>query len=74
MHQLFIVSSLQLLLPVIQHSFSRFSIAEKKSAKVKCSLFSQKSQKFHTAEITGYTVNNINVYSGERKGTINCSQ
>jgi hypothetical protein len=29
---------------------------KKKSAKIKCLLFSPNPQKFHTAEITGYTV------------------
>ena len=29
---------------------------KKKSAKIKCLLFRPKPQKFHTAEITGYTV------------------
>jgi hypothetical protein len=33
-----------------------FQSAGKKSAKIKCLLFSPKPQKFHTAEITGYTV------------------
>jgi hypothetical protein len=33
-----------------------FNLQEKKSAKSKCPLFSKKLQKFHTAEITGYTV------------------
>jgi hypothetical protein len=33
-----------------------FNLQEKKSAKIKCPLFSQKPQKFHTAEINGYTV------------------
>jgi hypothetical protein len=33
-----------------------FQSAEKKSAKIKCLLFRPKPQKFHTAEITGYTV------------------
>ena len=49
-----------------QHRFSccsiffsvrRFSIRrKKKSAKIKCLLFRPKPQKFHIAEITGYTV------------------
>jgi hypothetical protein len=58
-YQLFIVTSLQLLLPVIQTIFFRcrdFQPSKKKSAKFKYLLFSQKPQKFHTAEITGYTV------------------
>jgi hypothetical protein len=33
-----------------------FNPQKKKSAKIKCLLFSPKPQKFHTAEITGYTV------------------
>ena len=33
-----------------------FNRQKKKSAKIQCRLFSQKPQKFHTAEITGYTV------------------
>jgi hypothetical protein len=52
-------SSLQLLLPVKQTIFFSdrdFQSAGKKSAKIKCLLFSPKPQKFHTAEITGYTV------------------
>ena len=59
MHQLFIVASLQLLLPVIQTFFSgteMFNPQKNKSAKIKWLLFSQKPQKFRTAEITGYTV------------------
>jgi hypothetical protein len=54
--------SLQLLLPVIQTIFFRcrdFQSAEKKiqqKLKIKCLLFRPKQQKFHTAEITGYTV------------------
>ena len=64
-HQLFIVTlricptSLQLLLPVIQTFFfgaKIFNSQKKKSAKIKCLLFSPKPQKFHTAEITGYMV------------------
>jgi hypothetical protein len=48
-----------LLLPLIEAIFfwcGDFQSAEKKSAKIKCLLFRPKSQKFHTAEITGYTV------------------
>ena len=60
MHQLFIVTSLQLLLPVKQailfFGAEIFNLQEKKSAKIKCLLLRQKPQKFHTAEITGYTV------------------
>jgi hypothetical protein len=33
-----------------------FNPQKKKSAKIKCHLFRPKPQKFHTAEITGYTV------------------
>ena len=54
-----IVTSLQLLLPVIQTIFFRccdFQSAENKFAKIKCLLFRPTPQKFHTAEITGYTV------------------
>jgi hypothetical protein len=51
---------LQLLLPVIQTIFFQCqdfqSAEEEKSTKIKCPLFSQKTQKFHTAEMTGYTV------------------
>jgi hypothetical protein len=46
-------------IPVIQTICFRcrdFQSAEKKSAKIKCLLFRPKPQKFHTAEITGYTV------------------
>jgi uncharacterized protein YqkB len=53
-------SSIQLLLPVIQTIVCRCrdfqSAEEKKSAKIKCPLFSQKTQKCHTAEMTGYAV------------------
>ena len=63
MHQLFIVTSLQLLLPVIQTIFffgaEIFNPQKKKSAKIKCPLFRPKPQKFHTAEITGYTVTQV---------------
>ena len=55
MHQLFIVTSLQLL----QHFFfgaEIFNPQKKKSAKIKCLLFRPKPQKFPIAEITGYTV------------------
>ena len=58
-HQLFIVTSLPLLLPVIQTIFfgaEIFNPQKKKSAKIKCLLFRPKPQKFHTTEITGYTV------------------
>jgi hypothetical protein len=58
-HQLFVVTSLQLLLPVIQTFFfgtKIFNPQKKISTKIKCLLFSPKPQKFHTAEITGYTV------------------
>jgi hypothetical protein len=59
-HQLFIVTSLQLLLPVKQAIFfigaKIFNPQKKKSAKIKCLLFRPKPQKFHTAEITGYTL------------------
>jgi hypothetical protein len=51
---------IQLLLPVIQTIFffgaEIFNPQKKKSAKIKCLLFRPKPQKFHTAEITGYTV------------------
>ena len=59
MHQLCIVTSLHLLLPVIQTFFFGAEIynpQKKKSAKIKCLLFRPKPQKFHTAEITAYTV------------------
>ena len=63
MHQLFIVTSLQLLLPVIQTIFffsaKIFNLQGKKSAKIKCLLFRPKPQIFHTAEITGYTVYDV---------------
>jgi hypothetical protein len=56
----FIVTSLMLLLPVIQTIFffgtEIFNPQKKKSAKIKCLLFRPKPQKFHIAEITGYTV------------------
>jgi len=69
MHRLFIVASLQLLLPVIQTLFffdaEIFNPKKKKSAKIKCLLFRPKPQKFHTAEMTGYTKNeyseNLNI-------------
>jgi hypothetical protein len=32
-----------------------FNPQKKRSAKIKCHLFGSKPQKFHTAEITGYT-------------------
>jgi hypothetical protein len=35
-----------------------FQTAGKKSAKIKCFLFSPKQQKLHTAEINGYAVYN----------------
>jgi hypothetical protein len=59
-HQFFlIVTSLLLLLPVIQTIFffgaEIFNPQKKKSTKKKCLLFRPKPQKFHTAEITGYT-------------------
>ena len=50
MHQLFIATSLQLLLPVIQQFFfgaEIFNLQKKKTSKIKC---------HHTAEITGYAV------------------
>ena len=66
MHQLFIVTSLQLLLPVIQTIFffsaKIFNLQGKKSAKIKCLLFRPKPQIFHTAEITGYTVYDVTEY------------
>jgi hypothetical protein len=59
-HQLFIATSLQLLIPVLQTIFfvgaEIFNPQKKRSAKIKCHLFRSKPQKFHTAEITGYTV------------------
>jgi hypothetical protein len=59
-HQLFIVTSLQLLLPVKQAIFvfgaEIFNPQKKKSTKIKCLRFRLTPQKFHTAEITGYTV------------------
>ena len=66
MHQLFVTTSLQLLLPVIQTIFffgvEIFNPQGKKSAKIKCHLFRPKPQKFHTAEITGYTVCDSDLY------------
>ena len=64
MHQLFIVTSLQLLLPVIRTIFRTeiFNPQEKKSAKIKCLLFRPKPQIFHTSEITGYTVYDVTEY------------
>ena len=58
MHQLFILASHQLLHRIIQTFFGcqDFHSTEKKSSKIQCRLFSPKPQKFHTAEITGYTV------------------
>ena len=55
---MFILASRQLLHPIIQKKFGcqYFQFAEKKSAKIQCRLFSPKPQKFHTAEITSYTV------------------
>ena len=57
MHQLFIVT---LVASCNTNNFffgaEIYNLQKKKSAKIKCLLSIPKPQKFHTAEITGYTV------------------
>jgi hypothetical protein len=52
--KMLIVTSLQLLIPVIQTIF--FRCRDFQSAEIKSLLFRPKLQKFHSAEINGYTV------------------